>query len=272
MPFLKRHQLKADKSFGQHFLISAPAVSAILDACARAGSILEIGPGPGILTRPLSDSFEHVHAVELDERMAKPLAACAPGVAVTWGDALKLNLPELVSGMPKPLVIVSNMPYYITGPLLGRVEELAGVLDRAVLMMQREVGDRILSPAGGSERGGLSVAMQCGFEISRVADVPPDAFFPPPKVDSVVLLFQPKPVSQSDRKALGKALNIGFAQRRKTLENNLSTGLRKSKAEIAEWLVELEISQRARPQELTNEEWWRLLKLICERVPGFWPV
>lgn len=272
MPFLKRHQLKADKSFGQHFLVSAAAVSEILDACAGAGSILEIGPGPGILTRPLFDSFEHVHAVELDERMAKPLAACAPGVAVTWGDALKLNLPELVSGLPKPLVIVSNMPYYITGPLLGRVEELAGVLDRAVLMMQREVGERILSPAGGSERGGLSVAMQCGFDISRVADVPPDAFFPPPKVDSVVLLFQPKPVSQSDRKALGKALNIGFAQRRKTLENNLSTGLRKSKAEIAEWLVQLEISQRARPQELTNEEWWRLLKLICERVPGFWPV
>src|SRR5690606_33809824 len=116
----------------------------------------------------------------------------APGVLIRHADALKVDWAEVLASLPQPCGIVSNMPYNITGPLLERVERQAGLIDRAVLMMQREVGAKILAAAGDRARGPISVILQARFEIDLVCRVPAGAFWPPPKVDSVVLEFRPK--------------------------------------------------------------------------------
>jgi 16S rRNA (adenine1518-N6/adenine1519-N6)-dimethyltransferase len=196
--------------------------------------------------------------------MEPVLNETAPKATVHFEDALKANLIARLEQLPAPRGIVSNMPYYITGPLLERIEGAFPHFDRAILMMQKEVGDRILSLAGDSDRGALSVAIGAGFHVRKVVFAPGGAFYPPPKVDSIVLELRPKEVSADTRIALRKLLSIGFAQRRKTLENNLAAGYRWTKAESQSVLSKADIPDRARPQELTEADWFRVLTCVNE--------
>ena len=208
--FLARHGLRPDKGLGQHFLVSASAVDAIVAAATPSRGILEIGPGPGVLTGPLSEAAEHLVAIELDATMPRLLRESAPKAEIVRADALQADLRAILDGIPTPRAVVSNMPYYITGPLLGRVADVRDAFDVAVLMMQREVADRILAKPGGRERGALSVALQSQFEIARVANVPAGAFLPPPKVDSAVLRLVPRLDGLSEE--VLRLVRIGFAQ------------------------------------------------------------
>ncbi len=251
--FLKRHGLRPDKGLGQHFLVSPTVVDAIVAAASSCKGVLEVGPGPGVLTGPLSEAAERTVAVEVDATMPLLLAQSAPRAEVVRGDALTIDLGSILDGLPSPRAVVSNMPYYITGPLLGRFADVRDRFDVAVLMMQKEVAERILARPGKRERGALSVALQSQFEITRVCHVPAGAFLPPPKVDSAVLRLVPRLSALSDE-AL-KLVRLGFAQPRKTLVNNLVAGLHIARDEAVARVEAVGLLETVRPAELTEAEW-----------------
>ena len=217
--------------------------------------VLEIGPGPGVLTRPLTLAAAKVIAVEVDRSILPVLHEYAPMAEVVAGDALKSDLAKLLNRLPEPRAVVSNMPYNITGPLLEAFSRTRSLYSKAVLMMQREVAQKILAQPGDSDRGALSVVMQAYFDISKVCQVPPGAFVPPPKVDSTVLEFVPLASGLSDQGLddVIRLVRAGFTQPRKTVANNLSAILGAEEAKRR--LETAGFEGRLRPHQLTWEQW-----------------
>jgi 16S rRNA (adenine1518-N6/adenine1519-N6)-dimethyltransferase len=196
-------------------------------------------------------------ALELDRSMIQALKESAPRADVRQIDALKADLSAILSELPSPRGIVSNMPYYITGPLLNKIAEARSEFSVAVLMMQREVAQRVTAEPGNGDRGSLSVYLQSRFEISLVAHAPAADFFPPPKVDSTVLRFEPK---QSEFHAEFEAhfyrlIRLSFAQPRKTLANNLMSGLHQPRETVAEAIEKAGLEEKVRPHDLTLGQW-----------------
>ncbi|HVT14356.1 MAG TPA: 16S rRNA (adenine(1518)-N(6)/adenine(1519)-N(6))-dimethyltransferase RsmA [Fimbriimonadaceae bacterium] len=250
--FLARHGIFAAKGLGQHFLCSGKVAEAIRLRLAGMRGLLEIGPGPGILTSVLSSNGERMIALEVDARMLPALAESAPTAEVRLGDALEQDLAAILGELPSPRGVVSNLPYYITGPLLTRIAEAASNWDKAVLMMQREVATRILALPGNSERGSLSIYLQAQFAIEKVCDVPPGAFLPPPKVESTVLELVP--LRTAFEPGFFDFVRAGFKQPRKTLANNLvASGMGREEATIR--LERAGLDERVRPHMLSLAEW-----------------
>lgn len=252
---LKMHGIEANKGLGQHFLISSKVVSSITSRLSGITSVLEIGPGPGCLTAPISELVEHLTALELDQRMISVLSESAPTAKVLQIDALKVDIGIVLQELPKDRAVVSNLPYYITGPLLDQIAGAKAHWTKAILMMQAEVATKILAKPGDSDRGALSVSFQAQFDIEQVCHVPPGAFLPPPKVESKVLEFRSKESDVSPE--FVKFVRVGFTQPRKTLSNNLrSNGYDSSTVEHAG------LSPSVRPHQLTESEWSRLFSMI----------
>jgi 16S rRNA (adenine1518-N6/adenine1519-N6)-dimethyltransferase len=259
--FLGKHGLWASKGLSQHFLCSREVVGAIENRLSGISGALEIGPGPGVLTSMLCEKCDRVLAIELDSKMLPALAESAPCAEVNAGDALKVDWAGFLERFGRPRALVSNIPYAITGPILTKAAEVRMHYDKAVLMMQKEVGQRVLAQAGHSERGSLSVFLQAQFEISKVCDVPRSAFLPVPKVDSVVLEFIPNQTgvsAASERKFFAFVRN-GFRMPRKTLENNVMN-LAGSRETARSWLRNANIPEKARPQDLVFDQWQKLWK------------
>jgi len=264
--FLGRHGLTADKRLGQHFLCSSRVVGAIVERLSACQGVLEIGPGPGVLTANIGRVVPKMIAIELDETMISALAESAPTVDVRKADALKADLAGLLRELSPPRGLVSNLPYYITGPLLTRIAEARRLYDVAILMMQKEVAERVLAGPRTSERGSLSVYLQAQFQIEKVVSAPAGAFLPPPKVDSMVLQFRPLEEDPSDH--FFKLVRFGFAQPRKTIVNNLVGGYRIERSTAVEATLQAGLSDLARPQELTMSEWQALdTTLVSMGVP-----
>jgi 16S rRNA (adenine1518-N6/adenine1519-N6)-dimethyltransferase len=241
-------------------LVSEPVVKDIVRQVQGCSSVLEIGPGPGVLTRPICSFIDHVAAIELDSKAIPVLAESAPNAEVIQADALKVDLNEILNRLPEPRALVSNMPYAITGPLLTLVAAHAGQIQTAVLMMQREVGDRIVAAPGDRNRGSISVNLDVLFEISRVCRVPGGAFMPPPKVESVVLRFDPRPeLAEGVDSKFETMVRQGFSQPRKTLVNNLKS---LGKENLLRALSELELTETVRPHQLTTEQWLELRRRL----------
>jgi 16S rRNA (adenine1518-N6/adenine1519-N6)-dimethyltransferase len=251
-PFIRRHGLAAAKSLGQHFLCSPRVVGAIVGACEGAGGILEIGPGPGILTGPLG-GVAPVVALEVDPRMRPALAESAPSARVVLADALTADLQAFLAELAPLRVVVSNLPYYITGPLLTRIVEASGAFDRAVLMMQREVAEKVLAPAGARQRGSLTVYLEARFQVSLICHVPAGAFLPPPKVESTVLRLVARPRTLPPR--FDWLIRVGNAQPRKTLVNNLLAAKVGDRERVETMLAGAGIDAKARPCDPTLEQW-----------------
>jgi 16S rRNA (adenine1518-N6/adenine1519-N6)-dimethyltransferase len=254
--FLKKNGLRADKGLGQHFLVSESAVKKIESALDGCQGILEIGPGPGVLTGPISERAERFIALELDPRFVRMLAESAPRAEVRQADALQTDIAAVLQELPEPRAIVSNLPYYITAPLLQRVADARPLIDRAVLMMQKEVADRVAAPPGDGERGSLSVYLQALFSIRAVASVPAGAFLPPPKVDSKVLRFDTLPGEHPE--SLFKLVRMGFTQPRKTLVNNLAAGLHLERDPLIDIMENLGWREKIRAQDLSLDQWQAL--------------
>lgn len=252
--FLGRHGLAAEKKLGQHFLADPTVVVKMVGALTGIRSVLEVGPGPGILTGPLCDVIANVAFIEIDERMRSPLAQTAPLAQGYFGDALQTDLAPILEGLEAPRAIVSNLPYYITAPLLERFTAQRTKVERMVLMMQREVGDRIAAPAGKGERGSLSVSLQRLFTIERLVDVPPEAFYPPPKVRSVVLTLVPRDVEADPD--FERLVRSSFAHPRKTLANNLSPIA--AREQILAAFDGIGLNPTIRPHQLEEEQWLKL--------------
>lgn len=249
------------KRFGQHWLNDRRVLEQILEAAELDGSdvVLEVGPGRGALSEVLlSSAAAAVHAVELDRDLVAGLQqrfASEPRFSLQSGDVLRLALPPATK-------VVANIPYNITGPLLDR---LVGRLDRPVaspyrrlvLLVQREVGERIRARPGSSNYSALSVRMQLLGHCEPVCAVPPRCFDPPPKVDSEVIRFDPLPVEQQLDPALARAveqlLKRSFLSRRKMLRNSLTGVL--APAELEQIAADAGISLSQRPQELPPAAW-----------------
>ena len=213
---------RARKRFGQHFLTDRHYVRRIVEAIgAKPGdSMVEIGPGTGILTRELLARLEILHAVEIDRDLAAALSSEYPRdkLIVHQADALEFDFAKL----PARLRVVGNLPYNVSTPILFRLAELADRVRDATFMLQREVVERMVAAPGTEAYGRLSVMLQYRFAMSLLFRVPPGAFTPPPKVDSAVVLMKPLGEDRArarDEVLFAKIVAAAFSQRRKTLRN-----------------------------------------------------
>jgi 16S rRNA (adenine1518-N6/adenine1519-N6)-dimethyltransferase len=223
---LEAHGLWAKKAFGQHFLLDLNVTRKIA-RLARVGDgdqVIEVGPGPGGLTRALLETGARVTAIEKDERfrpLLDDLAAASDRLVLVFGDALDAD--EAAIAGAGPAHVVSNLPYNVGTPLL--IKWLTGAWTPAsmTLMFQREVADRITAAAGQAAYGRLGVLAQALCHVERVMDVPARAFTPPPKVDSAVVRLEPRRERPSPARiaALQAVTAAAFGQRRKMLRSSL---------------------------------------------------
>lgn len=249
--FAESHGLLAKKRLGQHWLQSGRVADAIIEAALPASSFLEIGPGVGVLTQRLSLVARTV-AVELDDSLLIALREAAPAAEIVHANFLRVDLETLLSSLDRPISVVGNLPYAISSPILDILDRHSAGFDKAVIMIQKEVAEKICAPVGVSNRGALSVIMQLRFDIAKVTSVRPVAFVPPPKVDSMVLSLIPRSgdeLSEWER----SFIRAGFQSPRKTLLNNLAARFGKEIAHEAFQVAGFPL--KIRPQVLTCEEW-----------------
>jgi 16S rRNA (adenine1518-N6/adenine1519-N6)-dimethyltransferase len=221
---------QARKRFGQHFLTDTAVIAAIVREIApRPGeALVEIGPGLMALTQPLLERAGALTVIELDRDLAARLRR-REGLAVIESDVLAVDFDALAdsdTAAGRPLRIVGNLPYNISSPILFHLLPWAHrVLDQH-FMLQKEVVDRMAAPPGGKDYGRLSVMLQWRYHIEPVLDVPPEAFDPPPRVDSAVVRMLPLPrPADVDPKLLEELVQVAFSQRRKLLRHTLGRWL-----------------------------------------------
>ena len=245
--------MKRKPKLGQNFLVDPAACLAIADALGNVShhTVVEIGPGAGAITQILVRRARRLVAIELDHGLASRLRAEFPAVEVVEADILAVDLSALRTGEEK-LRVVGNLPYYITSPILLHLFEYSSSIEAAVVMMQREVADRVIAAPGSRDYGLLSATAQLYAGIERILTLPPGAFMPPPEVHSTVLRL----TMRSRFADLGVQpesflpfLRHSFAQKRKTLGKNLrAAGF--SAVRIADALRESEIPTAARAEEV----------------------
>lgn len=245
------------KRFGQHFLVDQGLIAQILEAINPHPQehFLEIGPGLGALTRPLLSRVSRIDAVELDRDVIARLRAEFPADRLTLhaGDVLAFDF----RGLASPLRVVGNLPYNISTPILFKIAEVSSVIGDAHFMLQKEVVERMVAKPRTADYGRLSVMLQWSFEMEWVLDVPPEAFNPPPKVDSAVVRMIPKPKRLPvDENALSTLVRQAFSQRRKMLRSTLKPLL--SEAVVAG----LGVNPEARAEELSLEEFVALAQAL----------
>jgi len=217
----------ARKRFGQHFLVDAGVVDAIVRAIGpRPGErLVEIGPGLGALTGPLAERCDRLTVIELDRDLAARLRRRAD-LEVVEADVLAVDFGALAAAAGGTLRVVGNLPYNISTPILFHLlEHAASVVDQH-FMLQKEVVERMVARPGGRDYGRLSVMLQWRYAMESVLDVPPGAFDPPPRVDSAVVRMRPlAPAADVDAALLGTLVGVAFSQRRKLLRNTLGPWL-----------------------------------------------
>jgi 16S rRNA (adenine1518-N6/adenine1519-N6)-dimethyltransferase len=253
------------KRFGQNFLHDQQVLDRIVAAADLQADdrIMEIGPGMGALTDRLLATGLPVLAVEIDRDLGASLETRAePNLEVRVGDVLRLDWGALLRDPPYKLI--ANLPYNISSQVLFRVLEHRQAFRRLVLMFQKEVGDRLMATRGTRDYGILSVLMQTWFRIERVVRVPPGAFYPPPKVDSVVLCLEPLREARlvlEDEACFRLLVRGAFAQRRKTLRNSL-LGAGWPAGEVDRALATLAIDPARRGETLSIEEFGALSRQL----------
>ena len=262
---------QATPKLGQHFLASEDYASRIVDAVGdiSQSTVLEIGPGRGIITSLLAKRARRLIAVELDRVLAAQLRlkfSMSRNVEIIEGDILAIDFDSVfgpkpglgrpgIEVKPQPVKVVGNLPYYITSDILLRLFEFSKYFESLVVMVQREVADRIAAKPGGSDYGMLSATAQLNARVENLFTLPPGAFVPPPKVHSSVLRLTIEPQQEK----LGVAgdgfidfLRLSFGQKRKTLWNNLKTGY--AGADLKRALAEAGVKATARAETLSLEE------------------
>jgi 16S rRNA (adenine1518-N6/adenine1519-N6)-dimethyltransferase len=220
-----KHQ--ARKRFGQHFLVDTGVLDAIVSAIdPRPGeALVEIGPGLGALTRPLLERCERLTVVELDRDLAARLRR-NPALEVIEADVLTVDFAALAAARGAKLRIVGNLPYNISTPILFHLLGAAAQVEDQHFMLQEEVVDRMAAGPGGKDYGRLSVMLQWRYHVEALIEVPPEAFDPPPRVDSAVVRMIPWPAPAAvDRALLEELVAAAFSQRRKLLRHSLGRWL-----------------------------------------------
>jgi 16S rRNA (adenine1518-N6/adenine1519-N6)-dimethyltransferase len=250
-----------DKSLGQHWLKDRDILSAIAEAgeLTKADTVLEIGPGLGTLTSELLRRAGQVVAVEFDPELARKLPSQFPGTAltVTHEDILSYDLSTLPTGYK----VVANVPYYITSKIIEKLMTAHNKPSLAVLLVQKEVAERIAARAG--DMSILAVSAQIFAETLLGVEVPKQYFTPPPKIDSQVVVLQTRRrplVAPEDERALFRVVKAGFSAKRKKLRSSIAAGLAISKPSAEELLLHANINPEKRAQDLDISDWLRLAK------------
>ena len=226
--FIKAHPTHPKKQLGQHFLINPEVISIIVDTGEVNDSdiVVEIGPGLGYLTQALAEKAKKVIAIEIDSVLTKLLEdrlSTCDSIEIVQADVLDVELTSFISADSRPKVI-ANLPYGITTPVLWKLMEHANLLDICILMMQREVAERIAATPGGKDYGALTIGTSYYADPSLIVTLSPDNFFPSPKVDSALikLSMRDKPrVDVVDEAHFFKVVREAFRGRRKMLKNSL---------------------------------------------------
>lgn len=253
----------AKKTLGQHWLTDDAVLQAICDMAEvkKGDTVLEIGPGTGELTARLLARDAKVVAVELDERLAKGLYERFKSLPFSL-NTLSIFDYDL-SQLPADYKIVANIPYYLSSHLLHMLSETLHKPSTAVLLIQKEVAQRIAASPGAMSLLSVSVQFYARVELGPI--VPAKLFTPSPKVDSQVikLTYRQKPLFKDiNTKKFFRIVKAGFANRRKTLVNSLAGGLHLSKTETHSYIEKAHLNPNIRPQQLTLEDWYSLYNLI----------
>ena len=276
---LERHGFTFKKSFGQNFLTDTNILQKIVDTAEidKKVNVIEIGPGIGALTEFLAESAAEVMAFEIDDRLVPILADTLrdfDNVTVVNQDILKVDLAQYIAEFKNPdlpIKVVANLPYYITTPILMHLIESGIPFSEFVVMMQREVADRISAQPNTKAYGSLSIAVQYYMTAKVAFIVPRTVFVPAPNVDSAILKMvrrdQPA-VEVQDEKFFFKVSKASFVHRRKTLWNNLTSHFGKSeetKAKLTAALEQAELSPSIRGEALTLADFARLADALKEQ-------
>lgn len=246
----------AKKSLGQHWLNDQASLEAMCQAAdvGAEDTVLEIGPGLGSLTELLVARAGQVVAIELDEKLARELPGRVPAnnLQVTQQDILKFDFTSLPAGYK----VVANIPYYLTSHLIRVISETPNQPSTVALLVQKEVAQRVAAQPGAMSL--LSVTAQFYWQVGLAQAVPAELFTPPPKVDSQILILNKRPQSlfpDVDPKAFFRLVKAGFAQRRKTLLNNLASGLQLSREQAGVICQTVDVDPGRRAQTLSLDEW-----------------
>ncbi len=260
-------RLRPKKAFGQNFLVNEGAIATIVGSALSSGAprLLEIGPGPGVLTERLLADGRPLWAVDLDPEACELLQGRfgdRPQFHLLQGDAVRIPLP-----VGEPWSVIGNLPYNAATPILARLltEDIAW--ERMVLMFQLEVAQKLMGVPGTKAYGPLSVLAQLCARLTRLMKLGPGSFRPSPKVDSAVVLFEPRAEAPSlqERRALLIVLHRSFAHRRKTLANNWQGLL------AGEALVNAGLAPALRAEALAPEAWLASTRALLKQHPEVFP-
>ena len=264
----KRKTFRPRKQFGQHWLKDEDVLDRIIIAAElnKSDRILEIGPGTGVLTSRLLSKVSALVSVEIDRDLCKKLVykfSDRDNFLLLQDDFLKLDLDSQLQNFPKfqnPNKVVANIPYNITGPI---IEKLLGKIasppsqqyESIVLLVQKEVGERLVAVPGTKAFGALSLRVQYLASCELICDVPAKAFYPRPKVDSIVIRLCPRTIANfaKNPRQLETLIKLGFANRRKMLRNNLTSLIDTQTSN--QLLEKLDFNPQCRAEDLTLENW-----------------
>jgi 16S rRNA (adenine1518-N6/adenine1519-N6)-dimethyltransferase len=276
---MRRSGLRARKSLGQHFLVDEDVLRMILDAAqlASTDTVIEVGPGLGVLTRELAGQAGWVITIELDDRLADTLKKSLDSldnVVVINQDVLGTDPRELLqtrAAFPKalsPYKVVANLPYYITSPVLRHFLEASVKPETMIVMVQQEVAGAIV--AGPGQRSLLSISVQFYGKPSIVGFVPASAFYPPPEVDSAILKIDvySRPPVDVEEEGFFRLVKAGFTATRKQAVNSFVKGLGVPREDILEMLMTADIDPTRRVETFTLEEWGRLWGVFSKERNG----
>lgn len=271
------HGFSFKKSLGQNFLIDQNILNKIVDAAGLKENtgVLEIGPGIGALTERLAAEAGAVTAVEIDQRLIPILSdvlAPYPHVKIRYGDVLKVDLRQLFAedfSEVERVSVVANLPYYVTTPILMKLLEEKLPLANIVVMIQKEVADRMAASPGGKDYGSLSIAVQYYSEPELICTVPHTVFIPQPNVESAVIRLKVRerpPIEVKDENHFFEVVRASFTQRRKTISNNLKARFfpKEGRERLEELLAAAGIEPSRRGETLSLAEYARLSDVLLE--------
>ncbi len=276
---MDKYKIKANKSLGQNFLISDEVIENIIDKSEIKSDdlIIEIGPGLGTLTSCLLEKAKKVICIELDDKMIEILQdrfKLYNNFELIHNDVLKVDLQELIkkekeNNNIKNVKVVANLPYYITTPIIMKLLEEKLDLKSITVMVQKEVGDRLIATPGDKETGAITYTVYYYASAKKIIEVSKNSFVPEPEVTSEVIQLNiriDEPVNVENKEEMFKIIKGAFMQRRKTLLNALTNAkIFASKEAGAKILKELGIAENIRPEKLTLQNYADITNKICNK-------
>lgn len=268
----KRYGLVPSKKYGQNYLLDETVIDVMLEAAEvdKEHTVVEVGPGFGVLTIPLASRAKRVVSFEIEKKLAEYWKETVrkhtiKNLEIIWGNVLRSFNDEVVGG--ESYKVVANLPYQITSAVIRLFLETEHPPKLLVTMVQKEVAERIVAKPG--DMSLLALSVQYYAEAELVATVPRDAFWPAPAVDSAVICLRPHSAvpDPAFTKIFFMLAKAGFAQKRKVLFNNLLPTIGKQfKQQLTDWFAELGLLSTVRAQELSLEQWKRMTQLYSENV------